>query len=100
MGKQPQPGHEYPCSPHTGCGEKSSIFVHPGPWGGQDCFVCKRPLVISYKTGFGAGRETFVAKFQLRRYFAEEESLFSTLFLFEIPELFSDVPFGKLKEGS
>lgn len=68
--------------------------------GRRDCSVCKRPRVISYKTGFGAGRETFVAKFRLRRYFAEEESLFSTLFLFEIPELFSDVPFGKLKEGS
>lgn len=77
-----------------------SLSIRGRGVGRQDCFVCKRPLVISYKTGFGAGRETFVAKFQLRRYFAEEESLFSTLFLFEIPELFSDVPFGKLKEDS
>lgn len=61
------------------------------------CAFCKTLLLNSSKRGFelGAGRETFGVVFQLRRYFAEEESLFLSTFLFEIPELFSDMPFGK-----
>lgn len=102
VGKESQ--HECPCSPHKGCGENSSIPAHPGP--PQGCAGADRtaPFIksnsVCSQRGFGAGRETFVAKFQWRRFCAEEESLVLTLFLFEIPELFSDVPFGKLKEGS
>lgn len=63
---------------------------------------CERLVLNSSKRRFEAGAEkdTFGAVFQLRRHFEEEESLGLSIFLSGIPELFSDVPFGKLNKDS